>query len=294
MRTCQHCNEPIPATRNAKAKYCTTQCSRRAYRDTDKPCSKDCCTKNVRARDLCSAHYNQAHHASRHAKVMTPCFICDKPALKFSTGNKARASVCSDQCKKVLTFGTPLPADHWARWWGKASKWTPPKAKKPEPPAFISNTCDECGEQFVERNHNNVSRYCGKRCERRVSRRARKAREHEATGTFRWVDVIKLWRAAGKRCAYCDTTMTGQPDPDHVVPISRGGRNDLGNIVPCCHSCNADKCDMTLDEWAKDRERRGKPALRYDLPFTDSRFKHLTMGTATGNAWRHQHLSLAA
>ncbi|MCX8455346.1 HNH endonuclease [Paenarthrobacter ureafaciens] len=88
-------------------------------------------------------------------------------------------------------------------------------------------------------------------------------------------------------CAYCDEKIDGQPDPDHVTPLSRGGRNDIGNIVACCRSCNADKCDMTLDEWAIDRMSRGKRPLRYVLDFNNPRFKHLTLDPATGSAWRH-------
>ena len=289
MRECANCQQHIPSERSGKAKYCTSKCSRAANRDTAKPCAEDGCAKNVRARGLCAAHYNQQYAASRHSKTMAPCFVCDKPALKFATNNKARASVCSEGCRRTLTFGTPLPEDHWARWWGKASKWTAPKPKptKPETPAFIANTCDDCGTSFIEANNHNPSSYCSTRCSRRVARRTRKAREHNSPGSFRWVEVIRIWIAAGKQCSYCDKTMTEQPDPDHVVPISRNGRNDLGNIVPCCRLCNADKGDQTLAEWADERARLGKPPLRYSLPYEDPRFKHLTMGEATGNAWRH-------
>jgi len=180
--------------------------------------------------------------------------------------------------------------------YGKSSPWSPPKLK-PVTPQYVSNTCDECGTGFVEYNAHNVvanySRYCSDQCSRRVSRRTRKAREHNATGTYRWIEVIRLWVAAGKQCSYCDVVMTEQPDPDHVIPLSRGGRNDMGNILPCCHLCNSDRCDMTLDEWADERERLGKPARRYSLPYEDPRFKHLTMGEAKGIAWRHA-MQLAA
>jgi 5-methylcytosine-specific restriction endonuclease McrA len=247
-------------------------------------CIQDNCDRPHRARGLCGSHYNQTHAKDRHATAVVPCFICDKPTAKASGGNKARASVCSTECRKTLQFGTPLPDDHWARWYGKSSDWTPPKDHRP---TFISNQCGECGASFIELNHGQPSTHCSKRCARRVMKRARKAREHGASGSFRWIDVIRLWTASGKRCSYCDMQMTEQPEPDHVVPISRGGRNDLGNIVPCCRSCNADKCDMTLTEWAIERERQGKPPRRYELPFSDPRFKHLTMGSASGTAWRH-------
>jgi 5-methylcytosine-specific restriction endonuclease McrA len=93
--------------------------------------------------------------------------------------------------------------------------------------------------------------------------------------------------AADKQCAYCDEQVDGQPDPDHVIPLSRGGRNDIGNIVACCRLCNSDKSDLTLDEWALERIRLGKRPLRYVLDHKDPRFMHLTLNTASGIAWRH-------
>jgi 5-methylcytosine-specific restriction endonuclease McrA len=96
------------------------------------------------------------------------------------------------------------------------------------------------------------------------------------------VDVIGIWLAMGKRCAYCDLEMTEQPDPDHVVPLSRGGHNDIANILPCCHRCNSDKNDMTLGEWAADRARRGKDPRITDYATFDPRAPHLVLREAVG------------
>lgn len=259
-----------------------------------KNCTAEGCDRPLRCRGLCSTCYNKVHQPDRHKRTkILQCFICDKDVVKPATRGNRYATVCSDECKRILTFGTPLPEDHWARWWGKTSKWTAPKPATPGMPAFISNTCDDCGDQFLERNNHNVSKYCSQRCSRRVARRIRKALEHNSPGNFRWVEVIKLWIAAGRRCSYCDQAMTEQPDPDHVVPISRNGRNDMSNIVPCCHLCNSDKGDQTLDEWQAERIKLGKPPLRYVLPFNDPRFKHLTPGEVKGISYR-QSLDLAA
>ncbi|HAT1242480.1 TPA: HNH endonuclease [Corynebacterium striatum] len=36
---------------------------------------------------------------------------------------------------------------------------------------------------------------------------------------------------------------------DHVVPLSRGGKNTIGNALPACQSCNSSKHSKLLAEW---------------------------------------------
>lgn len=52
----------------------------------------------------------------------------------------------------------------------------------------------------------------------------------------------------GSSCAYCETK-SGPFDIDHVLPWSRGGTNDLLNLVVACASCNRSKSDRTPEEW---------------------------------------------
>ena len=45
--------------------------------------------------------------------------------------------------------------------------------------------------------------------------------------------------------------------PEHAVPISRDGTDDLENLVPSCGGCNAAKGALTLDEFRLLRGLRG-------------------------------------
>jgi 5-methylcytosine-specific restriction endonuclease McrA len=50
-------------------------------------------------------------------------------------------------------------------------------------------------------------------------------------------------------CFYCGSYE--QPTIDHVVPIVRGGKHSIGNIVVACKSCNSQKSKKTIMEWRK-------------------------------------------
>jgi 5-methylcytosine-specific restriction endonuclease McrA len=78
-------------------------------------------------------------------------------------------------------------------------------------------------------------------------------------------------RAAWGGCAYC-----GAPDDrlqrDCVLPVSRGGRYTLENIVPACRSCNASKCNDEITGWMR-RKRLDEHSFL---------LRHLEITTALG------------
>jgi len=51
-------------------------------------------------------------------------------------------------------------------------------------------------------------------------------------------------------CAYCAATDKAL-QRDCVLPISRGGRYTIDNIVPACASCNASKCNDEVTGWLR-------------------------------------------
>jgi hypothetical protein len=53
-------------------------------------------------------------------------------------------------------------------------------------------------------------------------------------------------------CAYCGTSLEFENSnwcPEHRMPRSRGGGNDLRNLVAACLLCNKRKRNRTPDEW---------------------------------------------
>lgn len=79
-------------------------------------------------------------------------------------------------------------------------------------------------------------------------------------------ELHAYWRANGidpKRCTYCDAWHTKWirggwkvSVGDHVVPLSKEGKDFIENIVPCCFSCNCSKgAKILYEEWTPPKER---------------------------------------
>jgi 5-methylcytosine-specific restriction endonuclease McrA len=62
-----------------------------------------------------------------------------------------------------------------------------------------------------------------------------------------WDAIVAAW---GGACAYCVATGVAL-QKDCVLPISRGGRYTLDNVVPACRSCNASKSNDEVTGWLR-------------------------------------------
>jgi 5-methylcytosine-specific restriction endonuclease McrA len=82
----------------------------------------------------------------------------------------------------------------------------------------------------------------------RASRRraGRMARADNDLTLEQWVAIRDAWGC----CAYC-STVTPALQKDCVLPLSRGGRYTLDNVVPACGSCNASKSNDEVTGWLR-------------------------------------------
>ncbi|GAB18917.1 hypothetical protein GOEFS_070_00010 [Gordonia effusa NBRC 100432] len=69
--------------------------------------------------------------------------------------------------------------------------------------------------------------------------------DHDLTDP-QWSALKSHWSG----CAYCGAK-DAAPQKDCMLPISRGGRYTLTNVVPACRSCNASKCNSELTTWMR-------------------------------------------
>jgi 5-methylcytosine-specific restriction endonuclease McrA len=78
-------------------------------------------------------------------------------------------------------------------------------------------------------------------------RRARKIGNPGSVGVSvrDWGRLVARYRGC---CAYCGE----KAEPlhmDHVVPLAKGGRHGIGNVLPACGRCNVRKHAMFLSVW---------------------------------------------
>lgn len=77
-------------------------------------------------------------------------------------------------------------------------------------------------------------------------RKRRMARVAHDLSDAQWAALTAEWNG----CAYCGAADRAL-QRDCVLPISRGGRYTLENVVPACGSCNASKCNDEVTSWLR-------------------------------------------
>ena len=74
--------------------------------------------------------------------------------------------------------------------------------------------------------------------------------------------IMELW---GHRCAYCGKATwesRARFEIDHVMPRSKGGPTNVGNLVWACRACNQAKADKNLDTFLAEDPERSTAVLR--------------------------------
>lgn len=88
------------------------------------------------------------------------------------------------------------------------------------------------------------------RIARMIDHHNRRAAKYGVAGTFTVDEWLNLCVAYEHKCPACGST-TEQLTADHIIPLSRKGTNDIGNIQPLCRSCNSSKNTNTKRHFPK-------------------------------------------
>lgn len=80
----------------------------------------------------------------------------------------------------------------------------------------------------------------------------RRAYKVNAGGDYTNQEIQEQYERQNGRCYYAacgHVKLGGIYHVEHVIPLSRGGRNDISNIVLTCPRCNLSKKDKLPHEW---------------------------------------------
>ena len=80
-----------------------------------------------------------------------------------------------------------------------------------------------------------------------ASVRLRRARKLAAEGSFTVSEWVLMQDWFENRCLCCGAQASLQPD--HVVPLAKGGTNWINNIQPLCGPCNYSKSDVHATDY---------------------------------------------
>ncbi len=106
-------------------------------------------------------------------------------------------------------------------------------------------------EKYRERNR----RYAQNNRQKLNAKSARRRALKENAAVF-FISKRELWHLYNGKCFYCNKPSETM---DHVIPLKKGGSHGVGNLVPCCGSCNYSKRDLTVMEWKVWKSRLGLP-----------------------------------
>jgi 5-methylcytosine-specific restriction endonuclease McrA len=65
----------------------------------------------------------------------------------------------------------------------------------------------------------------------------------------------KIIQAQGNKCFFCEQDLKNYKAIEHLTPVSKGGDNDIFNLVYSCKSCNSQKGQNTLEEFSIKKNR---------------------------------------
>jgi 5-methylcytosine-specific restriction endonuclease McrA len=161
-----------------------------------------------------------------HPKGGRPKLFCSEPCTQ-SAWAKAHPDVIRARRKRTY-------ARDGARIKAKSAAWQRqnPEKKRANQSAF-------------EKTEN------GKLARKSIAHRRRSRKLNNGDGTVRHFTKAEfrlLCEATGCVCLACRKSFPmAKLEADHIVALSNGGHNGIGNIQPLCRHCNADKGDETMN-----------------------------------------------
>jgi 5-methylcytosine-specific restriction endonuclease McrA len=169
------------------------------------------CSEPHRAKGYCSKHYQRFRKGRLDLPEIFTCERCGREYPRPYKGKPEALRYCSHECRYAVQL-----ENH--------------KVNRAERTAYL--------KEWAKRNPQMAAAH----------QLRRDARERAASVTLvTGRDLAWLVRRHGGMCAYCG--IRPYEHFDHVVPLARGGRHSVGNLLPACAPCNLAKGSRLLADW---------------------------------------------
>jgi len=89
----------------------------------------------------------------------------------------------------------------------------------------------------------------GKAAHVRGSSKRRALKLNATVQPYSYAERVVRFDLFNNECCYCG--YRGKLSEDHFIPLTKGGKHSLTNIVPACKSCNSSKHNSLPQEWYK-------------------------------------------
>lgn len=89
----------------------------------------------------------------------------------------------------------------------------------------------------------------------RIKENRRRARIKNAGGEYTQDQILDLMHKQKECCASCFINIKENSQIDHIMPIAKGGNNDISNIQLLCKPCNSRKQAQDPIVWAQKNGR---------------------------------------
>lgn len=184
---------------------------------------------HVSIRVYCSMSCMKEAYTNERLKKI--CETCGKEFEVYNNNSRKDARFCSKEC-----MGKGMSGENHANYKHGYGNKMPPAIRKAYKTKYYETNLELCKQRAF------------------LGKAKRRSLRVESGHTFlEWIDLLKKH---DNICYYCGVRMTKklglhQRSRDHLIPISRGGSDDISNIVPACRSCNSAKGTKTYEEWKR-------------------------------------------
>ncbi len=179
------------------------------------------------------------------------------PARECRLGVRPECRVCTiDQQQKKRRENAPPTKFKRKTPKGGKTRFRCPRCmiRKPATPAFfyietqrtggLSPWCKPCSRAYA----NVLNKRPDQRRKRRSIKLNRQANMRGASGYVSPAIIDAMMIEQNGRCHWCDVNLSDY-HVDHVIPVSRGGAHERGNLVLACPTCNLTKSNKMPWEW---------------------------------------------